>query len=143
MYSVIDDARHIDGAIDHRLDPNSEQRRRTLACARPKQDPPTRTFELAAESDYTLPTQEKKKKPPGTGRFCDASSAWDSCEGTSFSNDVLWKSKKLCCVYRGPHRETPTPATMLNNIMLDVFNVEILNITQRRAYSLHFKLSKY
>ena len=37
--------------FDHRLDPNSEQRPRTLARARPKQNPPKRTLTLAAESD--------------------------------------------------------------------------------------------
>ena len=45
--------RNVDGAINHRLDPNSEPPRRcTVACAWPKQDPPARTFESAAESDY-------------------------------------------------------------------------------------------
>ena len=53
--------RNVDRAIDRRLDPDSEQRLSTLARARPKQDPATRTFELAAESDYVLPRQAKKR----------------------------------------------------------------------------------
>ena len=62
IMSYFPKTRNIDGAIDHRLDPDSEQRPRTLACARPKKDPPKGTFKLAAESDYTLPNQAQKKE---------------------------------------------------------------------------------
>ena len=57
------ETRNINRAIDHHLDPDSEQQPRTLARSRPKQDR-ARTLILAAESDYTPPTQAAPAKSP-------------------------------------------------------------------------------
>ena len=68
LYPGFPKTRNIDSAIDLHLESNNEQRLRTLTRAQPKRDPPQWTLILAAESDYTPPTQAAPARKTAVGK---------------------------------------------------------------------------